>query len=658
MSAFFGVYDRRDAALAPGCLAPALHDLAYQARDRAGSWQPEGSPAAFGHAMTCLTPQSLDEQLPYEHSASGLVISADARLANRAELAAALGIPPADADGMPDSLYILRAYQAWGDACPERLEGDFAFAIWDKREYKLFCARDPLGICQFYYTDAGQRLAFSSDLYGLLALLEEAPRLDLESVAAWMRKNAAISARRTFFSNVLKLQPGQALAACRGVLRTWDYWVPEDAPAIRLKDEDAYAEALRELLTRAVEERTRSSFALGAHLSGGLDSSSIAVLAGRKLRQDGKTLTAISWSPPPSGSLHPNDERNLVAAICAREGFSPLYTRVSPEEDLFLEICDPSLLPSETIRREYAVMKQAAGSGIRLLLSGWGGDELVTYNGRGYMAELFQQRRWSRYIKEVVQGSHLRPGGLFHALYRQTLLPLLPENIAERMPFRQTGVNKRFFTPELLASINLQKMRSHANRRGQLPVANFFQPEFLNRLAAIELPAPPSWQTKPGVHANQLALLRSGHLVNRIESWAAHGARFGIAYTYPLLDRRLVEFALGVPADLFYSRGIPRFLARKALEGILPPEVQWNRNKVDPSVSTDQKTPEHKAEIHRLRSALFEDLIASQPHSAEWVNFDYLRKMLNTPPGDRRAEEAFGIWNVLGLAFMDKRVTL
>ena len=99
---------------------------------------------AFGHQMLHTTPESLQEILPFEDKESGLVITADARIDNRKSLSLKLGIE--DNKYVSDSYFILKAYEKWGEKCPEKLLGDFTFAIWDENRETLFCARDHMGV--------------------------------------------------------------------------------------------------------------------------------------------------------------------------------------------------------------------------------------------------------------------------------------------------------------------------------------------------------------------------------------------------------------------------------------------------------------------------------------------------------------------------------
>jgi asparagine synthase (glutamine-hydrolysing) len=656
MSAIFGIFQRNGTPLPPGVLEAARQDLAHHARDGSATWQPEGG-VAFGYAATWLTPESQAEIQPFYDQSAQLAITADARLDNRAELAHLLDISSPELATLPDSRLILRAYLAWGEACPERLLGDFTFAIWDARQAALFCARDPLGIRPFVYYTGAQRFAFASDMAGLLALMDEAPQLDVDFVAAWMRGWQDIHIGRTFYANAPKLPPGHALRVSADGLRTWAYWQPEDAPQIRYASHAEYAEALHDLFKQVVEDRLRCAYPLGAHLSGGLDSSSIAILAGRKLHSEGRDLAVFSWSPPsPAGeTLIPSDERHRVAAICKAEGFQPHYVQATPQDDCFLETCDPSILPEETLRREYAVMQQAARLNLRLILSGWGGDELISFNGRGYLPELLLHGRLRRLGSQLFYRAHGKPKALAASLYREVLMPLLPPALDARMPLRYPKPPIHTL-PSQAQGLMRQQLAQHKNLgSGELPAAAFFQPDFYRRLQAAGDPPHTSGRTVPGVYATQLALFHNGHIFARIDSWSAHAARFGLQYSYPLLDRRVVEFALGVPSDLYMEKGQGRHLMRLALEGILPSELIWDAPKFEPTAITNQKTPQHKAETQRLRQSLVAELRARQPRSADWIDFDYLNRILETQPDQRAHGETPGIWQVLSLAFLDPR---
>src|SRR5580692_3676749 len=137
--------------------------LSFYGPDGHGQWC--GESVGLGRLMLHVTPESLQERQPASiRAAPHLVITADARIDNRDELFDALGTSVPGRDRTPDSSLILAAYERWGADCVKRLLGDFAFAIGDSRERKLFCARDPFGCTPFVYFHNGKRFIFASDV--------------------------------------------------------------------------------------------------------------------------------------------------------------------------------------------------------------------------------------------------------------------------------------------------------------------------------------------------------------------------------------------------------------------------------------------------------------------------------------------------------------
>ena len=261
------------------------------------------------------------------------------RLGRRCRLDAGDGAPPQERAspepaarihrcreaGVSDGELILRAWRRWGPDCPNHLLGDYAFALWDARRRRLFCARDHIGARPFYYARAGERFVFASAVPAVLAAPGVSDRLDDDFVAAHLTHIALDTTTHTFFAAVRKLPPGHALTVTGdGRLRTERYWRPEDVPRTRPASDDACAQECLDLCARAVRDRLRGSGPVGAHLSGGLDSSGVAALAARELRRQGRAAPlAFTWLPDLGGGA-PKPEHEpeyaLVDAVAGKEG--------------------------------------------------------------------------------------------------------------------------------------------------------------------------------------------------------------------------------------------------------------------------------------------------------------------------------------------------
>lgn len=493
-------------------------------------------------------------------SPHGLITAADVRLDDRGALAAALGMSVAEARTHADRSLIELAYRRWGTGATGRLLGDGAFALWDDVVRTLLCWRDPVGIRPlYYYHEPGVRFVFSSDLQSMAAHPAVPARLDLAYMRGLLDAGGELAhPTRTAIAGVRKLPAAHFLLVDSDGVRLQRYWHPDRINDRHRRRDGEYVEELRELVVEAVRCRMPSTNgrAVGAHLTGGLDSSSLAVLAARQLQPGAQPLRAFSWAP--SWEDVPEidgDERLLVEAVGRSEPIEIRYAHLLPTDLLDIVCRDRALRPVTTLHYELATSRDAAAVGVHTMLSGWGGDETVAFNGRGYFATLARRGRFVTIQRELRRRAEIHGGTLPGAWKARVVTPNLPD-----------GLVRRLGRPEAHAL---------AVWPGEL------RPEFVRLLRDVEPLASPELRERPGVKRTQLSLLDQGHLQFRAESWASHGASLGLTYAFPLLDRRLVEFALSIPDRLYFRDGWKRWLYRAAMAGVLPDLVRWNPHKSD-----------------------------------------------------------------------------
>jgi asparagine synthase (glutamine-hydrolysing) len=398
----------------------------------------------------------------------------------------------------------------------------------------------------------------------------------------------------TFFCDVRKLTFGHWLTLENGTLSTSRYWRPEDIAPLTLPTVEDYASRLRELVTQAVADRLRTNAHVGAHLSGGLDSSSIAVLAARLLRERGAPPPAVfSWSPPPGNPPFTNEHRR-IEAVCKQEGLTPIYNdQTEAEFDAVLEE-DFATRPVETVVIERHLQFRAKALGIRVMLSGWGGDEAVSFNGRGLLAEYLQNRRWGDAFSHLRKRTSLRhPRSLLHLpylLWRDGILPQLGEAAYRR------------FNPYRLGP-------------------SMIRLDFLERIRPQLRPVKNPLREIPGGRQYQRQLYNHGHLTVRIDSWAAFGADHNFVYGYPLIDRRVLDFIYAIPVELHARDGQGRYLLRKTMERILPPGM------TSEALKNDANLHQHNRSLRQTRiDRQAEELIrCTADRENPWVDIARLR---------------------------------
>lgn len=203
-------------------------------------------------------------------------IAADARIDAREELIAKLPRPPRNQN---DAELILLAYEVWGEDCVKHLIGDFAFAIWDSRSRRLFCARDHFGVKPFFYARAGESFMFSNVLNALRQDPRVSDALNETAIGDYLVFGLNQDLSTTTFRNIQRLPPAHSLTIDNGVIAIRRYWDPDTSKEVRFRDRSSYVERFRELLQRSVQDRLRGTDRVAVSMSGGLDSTSLAAVA-------------------------------------------------------------------------------------------------------------------------------------------------------------------------------------------------------------------------------------------------------------------------------------------------------------------------------------------------------------------------------------------
>ena len=506
-----------------------------------GSWQ--------RHRQPVMAPSGVisSSNLFARTDSSPFAIAAVAKLDNHSALCTALHLSVRDAP--TDSQLILHAYERWGHHCCNYLLGAYSFVIWDTRSTALFCARDHIGGVPFYYSLTPEQFVFGTSIDDVLAAKNVSRDLDDRFVRTRLAKKFHIDNERTFYQAVRKLPAGHTLTVTPDQARVARYWFPEHAPECRLPDDDAYVTAFVELLQTAIVEQMPSQGTVGVHLTGGLDSSTITAVAAQQLRQRNRALPlAYCWLPPPVSKPLPF-EHDLIEQVRSQSALTLRFQQPTGTDIRRGLARDLTLLPAaEMLFQEQIVMRQAMDDGVQVLLSGWGGDEVIAFNGRGYYAGLLRSRQWRRLWRES------------RAVSRRPLLHILSQGILPQYPWLQQVYRR-------VTKVQLRK-----------PSQYYVHPDFMRQVE----PYPHKPLRYLNTRQTQLALLNNGHLAERMEAWAALGARHNIVYRYPLLDKRIVEFALGLPPEMFRRGKWNRWLMRNTAARLLPTDVAWNPDKSDP----------------------------------------------------------------------------
>jgi asparagine synthase (glutamine-hydrolysing) len=492
---------------------------------------------AMGIARRRTTTGTISALDPFRESRLGVSVVGDVRLDNRDDLATEL-VGTARGPIQPMELLAL-GYEKWGVQLAAHLEGDFAFVLWDSTRHTLYAARDPFGTRPLFYHRNRARLILCSEVDALLRQSGVEWALDDRTILDYLLGEYR-HYRETFFRDIQRVIPGHYLLAKANNVSEVCYWHPPSQLA-ELSDQDCVGR-FRELFKRSVQARLSSDMPIVAQLSGGLDSSSAACMAGEICREHPSMPRVVLASATYPG--FDCDETPWIDAVAQSLPFQSIKwdarSAVWP-----LDVGTVLAHPWRDAQagggsRAFEIAREMGG---RVLLSGHGGDELLFE--RGVFQDLAAQHRW-------------------RALVRETLLA----------PSFYSSRTRSFFFFEAVRPVVARPALRRAYRWFR-PRPATAAPQWLGkRLQDLwSEPRPPSpfdGQGSSRAQQSNWQWLTSAEAFWSMELQELDAARMGIEMRFPYLDRAVALFVLSLPCERRLPKGQMKQILRRAMSGVLP----------------------------------------------------------------------------------------
>jgi asparagine synthase (glutamine-hydrolysing) len=457
-----------------------------------------------------------------------------------------------------DTETILHAYEQYGPECLEHFRGMFAFALWDKRNRKLFAARDRLGKKPFYYYWDGHQFAFASEIKALLHHPSISPRLEQDHLPEYLAFGYT-SDDRTLFSGIRKLMPGHLLmldlAAARPEPQIRQYWeIPASAHS-ELRSDEEWIRECRSRLEETVRLRLMSDVPLGMFLSGGLDSSAIAAIIKREVSGPVKTF-AVGYGEKQSSELS-------YAAHVARSIGTEHNEVVVGMEDFFNALPgliwhedEPLTWPSSV---SLYFVSRLASSQVKVVLTGEGSDEM--FAGYARYRTYVLNTRWLRFYRVV-------PGPLRRAIRSwvasSSLLKAdLRRKLGHTFLGRDESIESLYLDNFYSAFTAAEQSRLFSSLPRVSPYENFRR----------------YWHMYPDLPllARMLYADQKTYLVELLMKQDQMSMAASIESRVPFLDHQFVEFSTRVPARLKLCGGEGKYIVKRAVEDLLPREIVYRR---------------------------------------------------------------------------------
>jgi asparagine synthase (glutamine-hydrolysing) len=521
--------------------------------------------------------QFASQPFKYKH----YIVVADCRVDNRTQLALQLGIEEVDA--VADINYIILAYEKWGNNCINHLYGDFAFVIWDSVENKLFGARDHIGIKTLYYSIVNDEFVFSSEIKGIIAYTGFKPETD-NNYFIKILSSVENDATLTPYANIFQVKNGSYFTWHNQQLNIEQYWEP-GCRIVPVPAESAdQLKKFNALLFEAVNCRLRTDGNLGAEVSGGLDSTGIAGIA-MELLGKGTPFYSYCYGQPEKkpADHYSGDDIPVVEEFCNMYKIHDFLSVVN-ENDISLS---EHLNAMQNVYDDYeqngvpisgiAFLSKAKTSGVKVMLSGHGGDHVVTSRSYGFYVSNARNKKYNALWKSLrIRYSRLRALPRF-VYYISTTIN------SKSFYIKQIKINR----DKLLKS----KLKQHLVKQSVLynePGAGYH----LNK--------------HDNIRDKYISDIGSADLQMRAYHHDLIGKHYNIEYRFPLLDVRLIEYVMSLPRNTVAPDDKMRYLFSNAIESYVPQQViSIQKSSVGTVPFIKAFHNEHRAQIEAIFNQTF-----------------------------------------------------
>ena len=521
-----------------------------------------------------------------------------------------------------DTEVLIHGFRQWGTDLFGRLDGIFAFALWDSVERELVVARDCFGIKPLHYVLNGQSVGFASEVKALLCLPNFDRSADLQAVHDFLNLRY-IPGERTLFSGVRRLLPGRYLVFRDGRLSEHTYY-SLTVGECEARTEEEYADGIRHYLCEAVRKQLVADVPIGVYLSGGLDSSSLVAC-----------MAEVGHSPIRTFSMgfdEPTDE--LDDARVVAQHFGTEHHEITLSADPLKEF--PRVIyhteePKENVLQGF-LLARFAREGVKAVLGGLGGDELFAgYSLHRYVYPFDRIQRWVprllghgllRWASDSVSAIQHRMGPLVLDDYSRGAQLLLSAGdplrqylvLRNAWDFERNGFRRHYGSALLEAELS--------------PTSRSFEPYFCNGHGTLTSVLDAEFHTK----------MVDDFLCNEDRTSMAHGLEVRV----PFLDRDLVEFAWSIPSRLKMRGNTTKHLFRRAMSGMLPEHTlkkpKWGFS-FNPHLQFQKD----------LRTVAQRVLTRQRVEERGWFNFEFIQRILDHRPHRRLRWHYFFIWLAVGL---------
>jgi asparagine synthase (glutamine-hydrolysing) len=579
MSGIVSILHHNNQPINQSLLHAMTNYMAFHGPDGQTVWHKDN--IGLGHTLLRTTSEQEHERQPLTLD-DRVWIVADVRLDKRKELVVALQARGrVITENAPDVELLLHTYHVWNTACVDHVMGDFAFIIWDSRQQRLFCARDQFGIVPFYYAFVNNTLICSNTLNCIRLHPQISTQLNQQVVGDFLTRGMNMEWSTTIFNDIHRLPPAHTLTWQAEEFQIQRYWqLPRTRPIIFYKHPQEYVEHFVELFEQAVSDRLRTK-RIATHISGGMDSTSIAATANKILLERGTPCDFQAFTMRDRLMM---PEEDSYASMVAHYIGIPLnemncegYLCHVPPEKPETPLPEPTGISDRNPGNDFT---RRCADHARVVLTGFGGDPALRF-GEFY---------WLEWWKHGLRRESLQVLGHYLRTYRSAKVYLRQGVAYWRKISKQQIVFPTWLNSDFVNPLNLQQRYEQINA------------ESIDYTSRYGMANSPFWS-------------------NIFEQFDPGCTGIPIKQYYPFFDLRLVNFLVSIPPIPWL---VNKNILRESMKGKLPEAIRTRRKIVF-------HAPEEYIQGMRESAGLWAgDLLKNTPSLEEYVNTGELLRCLES----------------------------
>jgi asparagine synthase (glutamine-hydrolysing) len=518
---------------------------------------------AMGHLMLRVSPEDQYDKQPLKSSCGRFLLVGHFRLDYRDELGDKIGLTQYELEKTPDSLLAMMAYQKWEEKCVHHIEGDWAFVLFDQKNSSVSLLKDKLGYSAIYYCVIDDQVYFSSDANIFLSIKLHSFQADLRYFQTLFVPELKNPDASTLVKEIKYVNSASVITFSKDLkILSGHYWELSQVSPILYRFEDDCLLNFGSIFSQAVKSRISANSKIGILLSSGLDSNSVASFASKELELRNRELYSYT-SCPAYLDMYPPDRHEKISERFMLERHLKSIFNIIPDYLDFKQASFGEVL--STFKKNHVfplifnsnfiwvdgITKIAKKQGVDVILTGQLGNFTLSWNAPNYLLYLLMNFRFKEFAIQL--NSRITQGdvGIFRLLLSQLINPFIKIYKSKLLYFfsfmHRFSYKKSFLKKHLFESG--EKVRSNFKRS----FSAILNPSNLRKEIISD-------------QAEQLGLkyyfLGTGHKVNFVD---------------PCADIRVVEHSFSISESYFCKNGVPRYLVRKLMRGLISDEILQNK---------------------------------------------------------------------------------